>query len=166
MSGCRPRGPPGQCGMLAQRGGAPEAAGRLRLQCAVRKLMRALGIDFGEKRIGVAVSDPHGRVAVPLVTLVRRNDRAAVAQIAEIARREAIGRLVLGEPLGLDGTSGPQAERVRRFGARLAAATGLPLCYVDESLTSHEAAARLRAAGADARRHPERIDATALIARR
>lgn len=123
--------------------------------------MRALGIDFGEKRIGVAISDPHGRVAVPLVTLVRRNDRAAVAQIAEIARREAIGRLVLGEPLGLDGTSGPQAERVRRFGARLSAATGLPLRYVDESLTSHEAAARLRAAGTDARRHPERIDATA-----
>jgi putative Holliday junction resolvase len=123
--------------------------------------MRALGIDFGEKRIGIAISDPAGRVAVPLLTLARRNDRAAAAQIAEIARREAIGRLVLGEPLGLDGASGPQAERVRRFGARLAAATGLPLRYVDESLTSHEAASRLRAAGADPRGHPERIDAMA-----
>ncbi len=123
--------------------------------------MRALGIDFGEKRIGVAISDPDGRMAVPLVTLARRNDRAAVAQIAEIARRETIGRLVLGEPLGLDGASSPQAERVRRFGARLAAATGLPLRYVDESLTSHEATARLRAAGADPRRHPERVDAVA-----
>src|ERR1700734_2198576 len=115
--------------------------------------VRALGIDFGEKRIGIAISDPNGPVAVPLPPLARRNDRSAVAQIAEIARREAVGRLVLGEPLGLDGRSSPQTERVRRFGDRLPAAAGLPLRYVDGALTSHEAAARLRTAGADLRRH-------------
>ena len=123
--------------------------------------MRALGIDFGEKRIGVAISDPAGRVAVPLQTLARRNDRSALAQIAEIARREGVERLVLGEPLGSAGERGPAAERVRRFGTRLAAATALPLTFVDESLTSVEAAARLRAAGLDPRRHRERIDAVA-----
>jgi putative holliday junction resolvase len=124
-------------------------------------LARALGIDFGEKRIGLAISDPDGRLAVPLATLARRSDRAAAAAIAQLARSEGVRRLVLGEPLSADGLRGPAAQRVRRFGARLAAAAGLPLTYVDETLTSVEAAARLRAAGVDLRRQPERIDAAA-----
>ncbi len=124
-------------------------------------LARALGIDFGEKRIGLAISDPDGRLAVPLATLTRRSDRAAAAAIAQLARSEGVRRLVLGEPLSADGVRGPAAQRVRRFGARLAAAAGLPLTYVDETLTSVEAAARLRAAGVDLRRQPERIDAAA-----
>ncbi len=123
--------------------------------------MRSLGIDFGEKRIGLAISDPEGRLAVPLTTLVRRNDRSAIRAIEEIARREGIGRLVLGEPVGLDGQRGEAAERVRRFGDRLAGITGLPVRLVNESLTTVEAQERLRAAGIDPRREPERIDAVA-----
>jgi putative pre-16S rRNA nuclease len=123
--------------------------------------MRSLGIDFGERRIGLAISDPDGRVAVPLTTLERANDRAAIHEIAEIARREEIGRLVLGEPVGLDGRRGPNAERVRRFGERLAQACGLPVRLVDEALTTIEAAERLRAAGIDPRRDPARLDAVA-----
>jgi putative holliday junction resolvase len=135
----------------------------MRQNAAARRsdLVRALGIDFGEKRIGLAVSDPEGRLAVPLTTLARRDDRSAMAEIAEIARREGIGRLVVGEPVGLDGRRGPAAARVRRFGERLAARTALPLTFVGEALTSVEAAARLRAAGVDLRREPERIDAAA-----
>jgi len=123
--------------------------------------MRFLGIDFGEKRIGLAISDPEGRLAVPLTTLERRNDRSALRQIAEIAQREGVGRLVLGEPVDLYGRKGPTAERARRFGARLAELTGLPVEWVDEALTSVEAAGRLRQAGIDARREPGRIDAVA-----
>jgi putative Holliday junction resolvase len=123
--------------------------------------MRFLGIDFGEKRIGLAISDPDGRLAVPLATLERRNDRSALRQIAEIARREGVERLVLGEPVDLYGRRGAIAERVRRFGARLAGMTGLPLEWVDEALTSVEAAGRLRQAGTDIRREPGRIDAVA-----
>lgn len=123
--------------------------------------MRALGIDFGEKRIGLAISDPEGRMAIPLATLERRNDRSAVREIAEIARREGVGRLVLGEPVGLDGERGETAERVRRFGNRLAAVSGLPLRLVNESLTTVEAQERLREAGIDPRRDPARIDAVA-----
>ncbi|HEV8578000.1 MAG TPA: Holliday junction resolvase RuvX [Thermoanaerobaculia bacterium] len=123
--------------------------------------MRSLGIDFGEKRIGLAISDPAGRLAVPLTTLERRNDRSALRQIAEIARREGVERLVLGEPLSLEGERGAAAERVRRFGERLAGMTGLPLELVDETLTSAEAAARLRRAGIGARWEPGRIDAVA-----
>ena len=123
--------------------------------------MRSLGIDFGERRIGLAISDPEGRLAVPLTTLERRNDRSAVRAIAEIAQREEVGRLVLGEPVGLDGQRGEAAERVRRFGDRLAGITGLPVRLVNESLTTVEAQERLREAGVDPRREPGRIDAVA-----
>lgn len=123
--------------------------------------MRSLGIDFGEKRIGLAISDPEGRLAVPLATLERRNDRSALRQIAEIVQREGVGRLVLGEPVDLEGRRGPFAGRVRRFGERLAEMTGLPLEMIGEALTSAEAAGRLREAGIGARRNPGRIDAVA-----
>jgi putative Holliday junction resolvase len=121
--------------------------------------VRSLGVDFGEKRIGLAVSE--GTLAVPLTTLRRKDDRSALAEIAGIARREGVGRLVVGEPRGLDGTRGTAAARARRFGERLAEMTGLPLEMVDEALTSVEAAERLRAAGIDPRRHPEKLDAVA-----
>ena len=120
--------------------------------------VRALGIDFGEKRIGLAVSDPQGRWAMPLATIARETDRRAAYRIAEIARREDIGLLVIGEPLGLDGQAGPAAERVRRFGKRLARAAGLPLRWVNEALTTVEASERLREAGSD---EPRRRDAVA-----
>lgn len=123
--------------------------------------MRALGIDYGAKRIGLALSDPEGRVALPLQTLARKDDRSAAREIAAIARREEVRRLVVGEPVGLDGTRGEAAERARRFGDRLAALTGLPVEMVNESLTSVEAAERLRAAGVDPRRDPGRLDAVA-----
>ena len=121
--------------------------------------MRALGIDFGEKRIGLAVSDPQGRWALPLATIERQTDRRAAYRIAEIARREGVGVLVVGEPLGLDGRCGPAAERVRRFGKRLARASGLPLHWVNEALTTVAASERL--AELDTPRHPERRDAVA-----
>lgn len=149
-------------------GGAPppytEETGKaaLAIECAWRfETVRSLGIDFGEKRIGIALSDPEGSFAVPLTTLARKDDRAAVRQIVEIARREGVERLVVGEPVNLDGTRGPAAERARRFGAKLAEAAGLPVDWVDEALTSVEAVERLRAAGVDPRREPERIDAVA-----
>lgn len=123
--------------------------------------MRALGIDFGERRIGLAISDPEGIVATPLVTLERRSDRSAIERIAAIVRQEEVGRLVVGEPIGLDGVRGDASARVRRFGQRLAEATGLPLVWVDEALTTVAAIERLRAAGVDPRKKPERIDAVA-----
>jgi putative Holliday junction resolvase len=123
--------------------------------------LRALGIDFGERRIGLAISDPAGRFAVPLATLTRRSDRVAVAQIAEIADREGVLRLVVGEPVSVDGSRGAAAERARRFAAKLAARTGLPLTFVGEALTTVEAHARLREAGIDPRREPGRLDALA-----
>lgn len=123
--------------------------------------MRSLGIDFGERRIGLAISDPEGRLAVPLTTLERKSDRSAAAQIAEIAASEGVARLVLGEPVGLDGERGPAAARARAFAGRLAGRTGLPVVLVNEALTSVEAAARLREAGGGGKREQGRIDAVA-----
>lgn len=120
--------------------------------------MRALGIDFGEKRIGLAISDPDGRVAVPLLTFERRDDPRAARRIAAIARDEAVAMLVMGEPRTLAGQRGEAAERVARFGKRLTDATGLPLLWVEEALTSHEARDRLRRSGVDLAKHPERLD--------
>jgi putative Holliday junction resolvase len=123
--------------------------------------MRALGIDFGEKRIGLAVSAPDSRLALPLATLSRAGDREAIAAIADIARREEVELLIIGDPVNLDGSRGDASRRVDRFAARLAAATGLPVERVPEALTSRQAEKRLREAGVDPRRHPERIDAVA-----
>ncbi len=144
--------------MLAQgarlTGAAPAARVAARMPCA-------LAIDFGDKRIGMALSDPAGRVAVALPTLRRSDDRSAIRAIAEIARREHVELLVVGEPRKLDGSRGASAERAERFGRKLARSTGLPLRMIDEALTSREAERRLRLAGVDLRKHPERIDALA-----
>jgi putative Holliday junction resolvase len=123
--------------------------------------LRSLGIDFGERRIGVAVSDEAGRIATPLTTLERSSDRQALRSLARLARDEGVERLVVGEPRALDGTPGEAAERTRRFAEKLAAVTGLPHVMVDEALTTDEARRRLREAGVDLRRHPERVDAAA-----
>ncbi len=124
--------------------------------------MRALGIDFGERRIGLAISDPAGRFALPWKVLERASDSAAVAEIAALAAEEGVELLAIGEPRRpADGAAGSAAERVRAFGAKLERRTGLPIEWVDEALTSREAAARLAEAGGRRRARGARLDAIA-----
>lgn len=105
--------------------------------------MRYLGIDFGEKRMGLAISDEEARIATPLATIERQSDSQVIAVIGGIIESEGVGGLVLGEPRRLDGSRGPAAERVASFAAKLREATGLEILLVDEALTTHEAAERL-----------------------
>jgi len=124
--------------------------------------MRALGIDFGERRIGLALSDPEGRFALPHGVVERSSDRGAIAAIARLVVEEGVERLVVGEPRRpADGARGEAAERVRAFAAKLARATGLEIEWVDETLTSREAEERLRAAGGSRRARRDRLDAIA-----
>ena len=125
--------------------------------------LRALGIDFGEQRIGLAISDAAGRWALPLITIERRTDRRAAHRIADLARREGVELLVLGEPHDLDGKAGESALRVRRFGKRLVKITGLPIRWINEALTTVEAAERLRAADLDRRDLRDAIAAQILL---
>jgi putative Holliday junction resolvase len=123
--------------------------------------VKVLGIDFGEKRVGLAVSDSDGRYAIAWKTLERRSDQQIIAELAQLADEESIDRIVIGDPRNLDGSSGAQSERVLAFSKKLSAALDLPLETVNESLTSHEANARLRAAGHSGRKRRLRLDSLA-----
>jgi len=123
--------------------------------------VRFLGIDIGEKRVGVAEGDSRVGIAVPHSTLRRTSDRQLIAEIKVLAIESGTDVLVVGEPRRLDGSVGPAAERARAFARKLGKACALPVRTVNEALTSVEAERRLRAAGVDPRKHPERIDATA-----
>lgn len=124
-------------------------------------MTRILGIDFGEKRIGLAISDPEGRFAVPLETVLRTSDSQAIRQIIDTALQREVECLVVGNPLNLDGSRGPASARASSFARKLAAESRLPVEMTVETLTSVEAEERLREMGIDPRRHPERVDATA-----
>lgn len=119
-------------------------------------LGRALAIDFGERRVGLAICDPEGRVAVPLATVERSTDRRLAARLSRVAAREQVRCFVLGDPVLPDGRIGPAAERVRRFAHRLAHRSGLPVALVQEPLTSREASRRQAVEA-----HPEGEDAVA-----
>lgn len=126
--------------------------------------MRALGIDYGERRVGLAISDPTGTLASPLDTLVRRiGRRPPIGRIVEIAGETEAEAIVIGLPLALDGTEPPIAADVRAFGSRLQERGDLPVHFVDERFTSVEAEAVVRSSGLPRRKREEkgRIDAAA-----
>lgn len=122
--------------------------------------MRTLGLDVGERRIGIAVSDPDGRMAFPLGTHERRGGDDAAALVA-LARREDAGRIVVGLPISLDGSQGPQAEVAAQFAERLKQGDGPEVVLWDERLSSREADHHLRAAGKRGREAKAQRDAIA-----
>lgn len=123
--------------------------------------MRTLGLDVGERRIGVAISDPEERLAVPLRVLERRGSEADARAIAELARREGVGRIVVGLPVSLNGTLGPQARQTQAFAERLRAATDAEVVLYDERLSTAEADRHLRQLGMREREMRSRRDAVA-----
>ena len=131
--------------------------------------MRILALDFGERRIGVAVTDPTGMLAQPLETVERRPppSRTHLDQIAELALEYRAARIVVGLPLHMDGRAGPEVEAVRAFGLEVAARTGVPVDYLDERWTTREAERTLRELGVSSRKRRRRLDpiAASLILR-
>lgn len=129
-------------------------------------MSRILGIDFGERRIGLAVSDPTATIAQPLPTLQRRRGkRPPVAAVAALAREHGAEAIVIGLPLTAEGEESDWTREVRSFGEKLARATGLPVEYLDERFTSAQAERVIRSIGLkkQEREQKERIDAAAAM---
>jgi putative Holliday junction resolvase len=125
---------------------------------------RIMGVDFGEKRVGVAVSDPTGTLATPLTTLHRRRGkRPPVGPLTELAAKEGVTKFVLGLPLTLEGEEDSWCAEVRRVGDALHRRSGLPVVYVDERFSSWEAERAIRSSGLRKRQREqkERVDAGA-----
>lgn len=99
--------------------------------------MRHLALDYGTKRIGLALSDSGGQFAQPFNVLPNTPD--APRALAELCRTEGVERLVVGLPLNMDGTPSWMTHAAADFGRQLATATALPVVYVDERLSSFEA---------------------------
>jgi len=95
-----------------------------------------LAIDYGRRRMGLAISDAMGWTARPLETLERKGRGAEIARLGRIIREQDVGRIVVGHPLRMDGTRGPMAEEAERFARRIEREFGLPVELVDERLTS------------------------------
>ena len=124
--------------------------------------MRAVGIDLGEKRIGVAVSDSDSRVATPYETVIRSGSRDQDhAQIRGIVEEVGAEILVVGLPLSLDGTEGKAAAKVREEAEHLRQAVPIPLEMRDERLTTVEAERVLQDQGLDASERRKVVDKVA-----
>lgn len=130
-------------------------------------MTRIVGLDVGERRIGVAISDATGTLARPVGVLTSSAlDEQAVRTAADTISRlaaedDGVATVVIGLPRRLDGTPSAMTPRVERFAADLATRTGLPLVFQDERLTSREAESRLAVREKDWRVRKARLDAAA-----
>lgn len=121
--------------------------------------MRYLAIDHGTRRIGLAICDAGETLASPLCVLDGRTD--VLPRIARIVRQEGVEALVVGLPLNMDDSEGPQAAKAKAFGERLGRDLALPVHFQDERLSSFGAEEKLEPAGYSRARKRDRLDAVA-----
>lgn len=114
--------------------------------------MTVLGVDLGDRRIGLAVSDPHGLVAVGAGAVAVRSEDEAIAAVAAAAREREVDEIVIGIPITMRGTKGPRAAKTERFAGRLRKVVAVPVSLWDERLTTVEATRALRSIGRSADR--------------
>jgi putative Holliday junction resolvase len=128
--------------------------------------VRVLGVDFGERRVGLAVSDATGMLARPLETLVVRGGADAVKRVVDAIERlarddDGLGRIVVGMPARLDGTPTHATHRVAAFVDALRKRTTVPVVTEGEQLTSREAESRLARHERDWKKRKAQLDAAA-----
>jgi len=121
---------------------------------------RILGLDHGTRRIGVAIGDTQTGMAFAREAIRRRSLDHDLAFVGELCTTEGVERVVIGLPLNMDGTEGPQAALVRSFGERLEA-IGVPVDYEDERLSTWQAGEQLAGVGRRVRRGSGELDSTA-----
>ncbi len=129
-----------------------------RLRAGSRRL---LGLDVGTKTVGLALSDTRLVIATPFETIRRGKFQADAARMAEIAARHQVGALVVGLPVGMDGTEGPRCQSVRAFVRNLLAVIDLPAAFWDERLSTAAVERAMIAADMTRKRRAEEIDRAA-----
>jgi len=122
----------------------------------------ALGIDHGEARIGLAITDPIGILAHPLET-IHQDKTPAIPRIIELIKLREIKTIILGLPLCMDGSEGTAAQKIRTFAKELQEQlpANIPLKFIDERLTTTSASEKLRSAGKNAKQQKNIIDQVA-----
>ena len=123
--------------------------------------MRVLSLDVGDKRIGVAISDPSQVLARSLKVIQRSSRQDDFAAVAQLVKEYEVERVVVGYPRSLDGTVGGQAEKVERYAEGLAEALDVPVLLWDERFSTVSAERLMREAGLRGKKQRERVDAVA-----
>lgn len=122
---------------------------------------RLLGVDFGTRRVGLALSDAERHIATPLAILDRKGNPFDAAYYQQLITQEEIKGIVVGLPMHMHGEEGKSAQQAREYGAWLRNLTKLPIVYWDERLTSSHADALMQEAGLNAKQRKERLDKVA-----
>lgn len=120
-----------------------------------------MGLDIGDKKIGVALSDPSQILATPLMTIIRDSDHQAINEILNLAMKHDVNRIIMGLPYSLDGTIGKQAEKVLAFKEKIALEFKSEIIMQDERLSSVSADYKLREAGKKGSKLKKGMDAAA-----
>jgi putative holliday junction resolvase len=128
------------------------------LQAALATGARLLGLDLGEKTIGLALSDTSRTIATPMQTLKRGKFTAAAAILEQVIAELGVGGLVIGLPLNMDGSAGPSAQSARAFGRNFAARSDIPIAFCDERLSTAAVLKTLIEADTSRRRRAELVD--------
>lgn len=123
--------------------------------------MRIMGIDYGDARTGVAISDLLCTIAGSATVVPSRNREKALADIVRLAKENQVGEIVVGLPRNMDGTEGPRAALCREFAEQLKALTGLPVAMWDERRTTVEAHNILSQHNYHGKKRKETVDAVA-----
>ena len=125
--------------------------------------MKALGLDLGDRRIGVAVSDPSCKLALGRETLFVSDEKDAIRKIKELVRANEIDTVVVGLPLNMNGSSGPRAEKTREFAELIERKMAVAIEFWDERLTTSIAKRVLHDAGRKATKRDGRLDQMSAI---
>ena len=123
--------------------------------------MRILALDVGDKRIGLALSDPTGLLASPLTAIKLGKSVSARTEVLRLAAEHGVGQILVGMPLSMSGRRGPQAGRVAAFVRELSGRTDIPVTSLDERLSTVQAERLLRASGVEPSRDRARVDSAA-----
>ncbi|MDD5312566.1 MAG: Holliday junction resolvase RuvX [Dehalococcoidia bacterium] len=122
---------------------------------------RNLGLDIGDRKIGVALSDPSCTLATPLKTIIRLDDDSAITEIVGLATKYNVDKIIVGLPYSLNGTIGKQAEKVLLFKDKLLQRSSIAILMQDERLSSVSANQKLREAGKKKDKLKKEMDAAA-----